>query len=106
MMDEATANVDNKTDELIQLKIREHFSDSTIITIAHRLNTIADYDKVVFVEDGKVVEVGAPIYLLAQDPLYSQFVDKDSYFAELVKESGHAEEIFQIAKKKYMQGLL
>ena len=74
-MDEATANVDNSTDELIQLKIREHFSGSTIITIAHRLNTIADYHKMVFIEDGRVVEIGAPIYLLANDPVYSEFVD-------------------------------
>ena len=60
MLDEVTANVDPKTDEFIQSKIREKFSDCTIITIAHRfynqiiirLNTIADYDKVMVIEAG------------------------------------------------------
>jgi len=55
IMDEATANVELKTDRLIQKVIRDKFKDSTVITIAHRLNTILDYDKMLVLDDGRVV---------------------------------------------------
>ena len=49
-----------KTDGFIQKVIREKFKNTTVITIAHRLNTIADYDQVVVMKRGRVVENGAP----------------------------------------------
>ena len=58
VLDEATSNVDMKTDELIQNALKTKFKDTTIITIAHRLNTIADYDKIIVIHRGKVVEIG------------------------------------------------
>ena len=67
VLDEATANVDSKTDEFIQAKIKEKFSKCTVFTIAHRLNTIADYDKVLVMHDGHVVEFDNPFLLLVNN---------------------------------------
>ena len=70
IMDEATANVDYKTDRLIQQVIRQKFGDCTVLTIAHRVNTIIDYDKVLVLDDGCVVEFGKPEALLAKDNVF------------------------------------
>merc|ERR1712241_1346514 len=59
-LDEATAAVDLETDDLIQATIRSEFADSTILTIAHRINTIMDSDKVVVMDEGKVMECDSP----------------------------------------------
>ena len=56
ILDEATASVDHATDERIQQALRSEFKESTLITIAHRLRTIMDYDKVLVLDEGKVVE--------------------------------------------------
>ena len=64
VMDEATANVDHKTDQLIQETVRKKFKHCTVITIAHRLNTIKDYDRVLVLEHGRLVEYDKPEVLL------------------------------------------
>ncbi|CAD8182059.1 unnamed protein product [Paramecium pentaurelia] len=65
VLDEATANVDMKTDDFIQETLKYKFSDCTIITISHRLNTISDYDKTMVISEGQIVEFDTPFNLLA-----------------------------------------
>lgn len=64
VMDEATANVDPQTDALIQNTIRTKFSNCTILTIAHRLHTVMDCDKVMVMDAGHLVEYASPYELL------------------------------------------
>ena len=74
IMDEATANVDFKTDRLIQEVVRDKFKQSTVLTIAHRLNTIMDYDKVLVLDGGRVVEFDKPEVLIRSGGLFSELV--------------------------------
>lgn len=72
VLDEATAAVDLETDQLIQTTIRNEFSHCTVLTIAHRLHTIMDSDKIMVLDDGKIVEYDSPEELLKNDgPFYS-----------------------------------
>ncbi|XP_063974580.1 multidrug resistance-associated protein 1 isoform X9 [Diachasmimorpha longicaudata] len=64
ILDEATAAVDLETDDLIQRTIREEFKESTVLTIAHRLNTILDSDRVIVLDKGYMVEFESPHSLL------------------------------------------
>ena len=64
LMDEATANVDADTDRRIQDVVRSHFAGATVLTIAHRLATVMDYDSIVVVSGGLVVASGQPAVVL------------------------------------------
>lgn len=81
VMDEPTANCDMATDALIQTMVREEFANSTVITIAHRLNTVIDSDKVLVLGDGQVLEYGRPSELLG---------NTDSHFSKMVDATGSA----------------
>lgn len=72
VLDEATAAVDVETDALLQATLRGPlFSKRTIITVAHRINTILDSDRVVVLDKGEVVEFGPPQDLIARrGPFY------------------------------------
>lgn len=67
IMDEATANVDYETDTIIQKCLRDEFKNATILTIAHRLNTIIDYDRVLVLDQGVIAEFDSPSALLKID---------------------------------------
>ncbi|KAK3745607.1 hypothetical protein QZH41_003625 [Actinostola sp. cb2023] len=76
VLDEATANVDYNTDQLIQQVIREKFWNCTVLTIAHRLNTIMDYDRVLVLDRGHVVEYDSPTILAAKcDGVFAQLLN-------------------------------
>lgn len=81
LLDEATASVDSNTDALIQRMIRASFPRSTVLVIAHRLNTIMDMERILVMDGGKVVEFDSPQVLL-QDPL--------SLFSQMVEATGPA----------------
>uniref|UniRef100_A0A9J8BNT1 ABC-type glutathione-S-conjugate transporter n=1 Tax=Cyprinus carpio carpio TaxID=630221 RepID=A0A9J8BNT1_CYPCA len=70
VLDEATAAVDLETDNLIQSTIRTQFEDCTVFTIAHRLNTIMDYTRVLVLDKGKIAEFDTPANLLAQKGIF------------------------------------
>lgn len=79
VLDEATAACDLETDELIQATIRKEFADCTILTIAHRLNTVMDYDRILVLDRGRIAEFDTVENLLAK---------KESIFRSMAKDSG------------------
>ncbi|XP_068165844.1 ATP-binding cassette sub-family C member 4 [Antennarius striatus] len=94
IIDEATANVDPRTDELIQKTIREKFRECTMLTIAHRLNTIIDSDRILVLDAGKIHAYDTP-YSLLQDP--------EGIFYRMVQQTGKQEAaaLQEAAKKAY-----
>lgn len=78
VMDEATANVDPTTDAIIQTTIRREFKHCTVITIAHRLETILDCNRIMVLEAGRIVDFDTPEHLAAKS---------NSYFANLLRKS-------------------
>ena len=96
LMDEVTASVDYETDATIQRTIRTAPSlcDATIITVAHRLQTIADSDRIFVISAGKLLEEGTPLGLLQKE---------GSHFAALVQRSGEKAAITKIASDRDKQ---
>lgn len=103
VFDEATANVDFATDFFVQEQMKVIFKDSTILTIAHRLTTIAHYDKVMVLETGKVAEYDHPYALLVERIGDEGITKKEGIFANMVLKSGDkvAQKIFETAKACY-----
>jgi ABC-type multidrug transport system fused ATPase/permease subunit len=86
LIDEATAHVDTKTDELIQQILREKFINQTIITIAHRLNTIMDSDKIVVMNDGVIAEYGTPTEILNKQNQLFPDMNNDNVLSPISKD--------------------
>ncbi|CAF4887312.1 unnamed protein product, partial [Rotaria sp. Silwood1] len=85
LIDEATAHVDTKTDQLIQQILREKFIDQTILTIAHRLNTVMNSDKIVIMNDGIIAQYGAPTELFSQQNQLLTGIDNDNELSSISK---------------------
>jgi ABC-type multidrug transport system fused ATPase/permease subunit len=78
LIDEATANIDVKNDAIIQRVIADKFKESTVLTIAHRLSTLKNSDKIMVLEKGSLIEFGNP------DDLENR---KDGFYAEMLKKN-------------------
>ncbi|KAF9539971.1 hypothetical protein EC957_004821 [Mortierella hygrophila] len=91
VMDEATASVDFETDLKIQGTIREEMANSTILTIAHRIRTIADFDRVLVMNAGEVAEFDKPLTLMNQP---------DSIFRSMCERSSEFDALLAIAEEK------
>ncbi|XP_075710611.1 multidrug resistance-associated protein 1-like [Rhinoderma darwinii] len=78
VLDEATASIDMETDNLVQSTIRKAFSDCTVLTIAHRLHTVLDSERVLVLDAGRVVEFDEP----------QRLIQKKGVFSKMVSESG------------------
>ncbi|TNJ29811.1 Multidrug resistance-associated protein 1 [Giardia muris] len=77
ILDEATAQVDRENDRLIQDTIRETMASTTIFSIAHRLDTVIDFDRILVVDAGKIAEYDTPANLLRREgSIFSQLVEK------------------------------
>ncbi|EDV28837.1 uncharacterized protein TRIADDRAFT_19619 [Trichoplax adhaerens] len=98
LVDEATANLDPQTDAIIQKSIRKHFKDCTVITIAHRLNTIIDSDRILVLDAGQLIQFDSPHELLSRE---------DGLFHQMAKQAGSSElaKLKEIAKKKYDENM-
>ena len=82
LLDEATAALDSDTNTAVQHVLKEHFSDRTIFTIAHRLDTIIDSDRILVMDAGVIAEFDRPDILLD---------DEDSIFHELCRNTGRSQ---------------
>ncbi|KAJ7459957.1 hypothetical protein FB451DRAFT_1272196 [Mycena latifolia] len=83
ILDEATSSVDFETDAKIQATIREEFTGSLLITIAHRLRTIMDYDRLIVLDQGKVAEMDTPLRLMDKDGIFRTMCLRSGVYREL-----------------------
>ena len=93
LLDEASASLDAKSDSVLQEMIRTVFNRFTVLTVAHRLASIADSDQILVIDEGSVVQMGTPEELLNQD---------DGVFKVLVQhlDEEEREKVIQLAKQK------
>lgn len=103
VLDEATANVDLETDNLIQQSLRSNFQDSTVLIIAHRLATVIDSDRILVMKQGFGEEFDHPYKLLVKNDGDTTITNPDGYFSKMLKATGEetAISLFEIAHSKY-----
>ena len=92
-----------ETDNLIQQKLREGFNNSTVMIIAHRLNTVIDADRILVMSHGSCEEYDHPFKLLVKDDKDTELTNIDGYFARMVRATGTraAKQLFEIARSNY-----
>ncbi|KAG7085320.1 hypothetical protein E1B28_013860 [Marasmius oreades] len=84
VLDEATSSIDFATDEKIQKAIREEFGQSLLLTVAHRLRTVIDYDRLIVLDKGRIVEFDTPLSLIRkEDGIFRSMCLKSGKLAEL-----------------------
>jgi len=84
VLDEATSSIDFETDKKIQATIREQFNDSLLLTVAHRIKTVIDYDRLIILSEGKTAELDTPYNLIRKkDGIFRDMCLKSGAFAEL-----------------------
>ncbi|GJN94069.1 hypothetical protein Rhopal_007133-T1 [Rhodotorula paludigena] len=93
IMDEATASLDNESDELVQRVVREEFDGCTTITVAHRLESVIDFDRILVLRAGRIVEFDAPRALLDKPA-------GEGVFRDMVEATGAFKELYERAKGK------
>uniref|UniRef100_A0A8C5J1N2 ABC-type glutathione-S-conjugate transporter n=1 Tax=Junco hyemalis TaxID=40217 RepID=A0A8C5J1N2_JUNHY len=76
VLDEATAAVDVETDAQIQSMLRAQLRDSTVLTVAHRVNTVLDCDRILVLENGRIAEFDTPEHLMAQKGLFYRLMEE------------------------------
>ncbi|KAF1784013.1 P-loop containing nucleoside triphosphate hydrolase [Phytophthora cactorum] len=91
VFDEATAAIDHETDQKLQRVIRTAFAKSTVLTIAHRLDTILDSDRILVLDKGRLVEFASPAELVGKD---------QGHFLELMREGGYLDTFKQLQETK------
>ncbi|CEP08484.1 hypothetical protein [Parasitella parasitica] len=92
LMDEATASVDFETDKAIQKTITTEFADSTILCIAHRLHTVIEYDRILVLDQGQILEFDNPLTLIT---------NPESSFYKMCRNSGEFDSLVALAKAKH-----
>lgn len=92
-LDEATSAVDKTTDRFIQESIRDEFKDSTLLVIAHRLSSVVDFDRILVMGDGRVVEYDSPVVLVNKDGGVFRDMIEHSDEKEVIRETIEAQRI-------------
>ncbi|CAK4719268.1 unnamed protein product [Aphanomyces euteiches] len=86
VMDEATAAIDAETDAKLQKVIKTEFKDATVLTIAHRLDTVLDGDRIMVLDAGRIVQFDTPMRLIAKG---------QGHFFQLAKEGGYLDRVIE-----------
>ncbi|KAJ7254410.1 hypothetical protein B0H12DRAFT_1115460 [Mycena haematopus] len=92
ILDEATSSIDFETDRKIQTTIREEFTNSLLVTIAHRINSVIDYDRLIILDQGKIAQFDTPYNLIQTEGIFRDMCQKTGAFSELEAAAREANE--------------